>query len=66
MDADAPRSPLTHGPSDPAGEISIERLVEVYRKEFDIDVARYLPDALTLARYRCRDTGLLFFSPRVG
>jgi len=57
-------SPLTHGPSDPDGTISVSQLVDVYRKEYGIDVARYLPNVELIERHRCRQTGLLFFSPR--
>ncbi len=57
-------SPLTLGPSDPAGTISVARLVDAYRQEYGIDVTGYLPDSETIDRRRCRETGLLFFSPR--
>ena len=47
-------SPLTLRPSDPAGNISLARLVDAYRQEYGVDVTGYLPDSETIDRRRCR------------
>lgn len=60
------RSPLT-GTDDieRLGAIDAETVVSLYRAEFGVDVAAAFASAREVGLYRCRTSGLFFFSPAI-
>src|SRR5579872_1805910 len=44
-------------------EIPTSRLADLYRQEFSVDVADEFAGVDRVMRYRCDDSGLVFFAP---
>ncbi len=57
-------SPLTKSDNlDVIHTFEVQKLVELYKNEINIDVARYFGKLKTVSLLRCNDTGYLFYVP---